>query len=64
MISNWTNNIPSLDTLAAQEKTNQGHTGTYLNNMVTPINNAIGTNFYKNGNAATVKQISVVGSVR
>jgi hypothetical protein len=53
LISNWTSNVPSLDTLAAEEKTNQGHTGTYLDDMVTPINNAIGTNFYKNGGAAS-----------
>ncbi len=46
LIANWTNNIPSLDTMASEEKTNQGKTGTYIQDMVGPINQAIGQNYY------------------
>jgi hypothetical protein len=48
LISNWTSNVPSIDTLAWQEKTNP-NTGTYLTNMVYPINADGGTGgFYIN----------------
>lgn len=54
MISNWTNNVPSLDTLGAQELTNQGHTGTYLTDMVGPINSDANTHsFYIVGEASS-----------
>jgi len=46
LISAWTSNVPGLETLATEEKTNQGKTGTYMSDMVVPINNAIGRNYY------------------
>jgi hypothetical protein len=46
LISAWTANVPSIQTLAAQEQTNQGKVGTYLQDMVGPINSAIGQSYY------------------
>lgn len=48
LISNWTKNVPSIDTLAAEEKTIRTgpNAGTLISNMVTPINDAIGTGYY------------------
>lgn len=49
LISNWTTNVPNIDTLASQEKTDPNQ-GTYLNNMVGPINSDANTSgFYANG---------------
>jgi Peptidase_C39 like family len=47
LISAWTNNVPTLDTLAAQEKTNQDKVGTWMSDMVDPVNQAIGQNYYQ-----------------
>lgn len=51
LISAWTANVPSIQTLAAQEQTNRGKVGTYLQDMVQPISNAIGQNYYSIHNA-------------
>jgi len=45
LISAWTSNVPSINTLATEEKTNNS-TGTLMVNMVTPINKAIGQGYY------------------
>jgi hypothetical protein len=53
LISNWTTNVPSIDTLASQELTNP-NSGTYLSNMVSPLNSDAGTGgFYVNGAASS-----------
>lgn len=45
LISAWTNNVPTLSTLATEEKTSAKN-GTLMSNMVRPINNAIGQKYY------------------
>lgn len=45
LISAWTSKVPSIDTLATEEKTNP-NTGTLMKNMITPVNNAIGQKYY------------------
>jgi hypothetical protein len=55
MISNWVApaNVPSIDTLAAQEQTDPNW-GTYLSNMVGPINSDANTGgFYINSAASS-----------
>ncbi len=48
LISNWTGNVPGIDTLASQEYTNPA-SGTFLSNMVGPLNSDAGTGgFYVN----------------
>ncbi|MFL5332472.1 MAG: hypothetical protein ACJ8H8_04705 [Geminicoccaceae bacterium] len=57
LISAWTKNVPSLDTLAAQEKTDPV-SGTRAVNMVGPINRAIGNNYYRVTHAQTQGALS------
>jgi hypothetical protein len=45
LISAWTSDVPDIDTLAFQEKTDPNR-GTQLGNMVGPINRAIGRDYY------------------
>jgi hypothetical protein len=57
LISAWTDTVPDIDTLAEKEKTNQGtkscHTpGTCMSDMVKPVNDAIGQNYYTDENHA------------
>ena len=61
LISAWTKNGPSLSTLATEEKTdpNPPKSGTYISDMVTPINDAIGTKYYKDlGSAGSQAALS------
>lgn len=56
LISNWTTNVPGIDTLASEEHTHATYysdgygtyVGTWLSYMVGPINSHIGTSFYSN----------------
>lgn len=45
VVSNWTGNVPSIDTLASQEGAN-ANSGAYLSNMVGPINSDAGAGGY------------------
>jgi hypothetical protein len=56
LISGWTKRVPSIDTLAAQEHTDR-YSGTLASNMPTPINNAIGQNYYSDQGAASTQGI-------
>ncbi len=54
LISNWVapSNVPTIDTLATQEQTSQSN-GTYVSNMVNPINNDANTgSFYLSAGGA------------
>jgi Fibronectin type III domain len=55
LISAWTKNVPGIDTLATEEKTdpNPPKYGTYISDMVKPINDAIGANYYHDLGAAS-----------
>jgi hypothetical protein len=52
LISAWTNNVPSIATLARLEYTNS-NSGTLATNMPGPINHYIGTDYYTDGGPAT-----------
>jgi len=45
LISNWTSNVPSIDTLASQEQTDPNGK-TLFGNMVGPLNTAVNSTFY------------------
>lgn len=65
LISNWTTNVPSIDTLASQEKTDPNR-GTYRSDMVGPIKTDANTSgFYVNGvaNSQTTFDNWVAGDI-
>ncbi len=58
LISAWTSNVPSIDMLAKEEKTNQKGPGTYMTDMVKPINDAIGQPYYSASVASSQQDFS------